>query len=106
MLSKPPIVCLCGSTRFKSEYLEVQKHQTLLGNIVLSVGLFAHADNISLTPEQKSMLDELHLRKIDIADKIIVICPDNYIGESTKLEINYAKKHGKSVEYSYMKVKI
>ena len=95
----PEIVTLCGSTRFKEQYLEAQKRLTLEGKIVISVGLFGHADSEPITPEQKQMLDEMHLRKIDLADSIFVVNPDGYIGESTQREIEYAKKVGKKIQY-------
>lgn len=73
---------------------------TLAGNIVISVGLFGHrGDNEVWTDGTKEMLDDMHKRKIDMADSIFVINVGGYIGESTKTEIDYAKKHGKQVDY-------
>lgn len=43
MVGKYQVVTLCGSTRFKKEFMEVQKQLTLEGNIVISVGLFGHS---------------------------------------------------------------
>ena len=91
------IITLCGSTRFKDEFLEVQKQLTLQGHIVLSVGLFAHADGIELSTEEKIRLDNLHKQKIDMSDGIYVINVDNYIGESTYSEIDWARRHQKSI---------
>lgn len=96
---KPNVITLCGSTKFKDQYIEVQKELTLQGNIVISVGLFGHADAEPLTTEIKSMLDELHLRKIDISDEICVINIGGYIGPSTSKEIAYAISKGKTVRY-------
>ncbi len=102
-----PVVTLCGSTRFKDEFLQVQKDLTLQGYIVLSVGLFGHSgdnevwegmDEGTLT-KTKEMLDDMHKRKIDMSDEIFVINPGGYIGESTKSEIEYAKEHGKKIRY-------
>ena len=107
MQGKYPVITLCGSTRFKNEFMEVQKRLTLEGNIVISVGLFGHSgdqevwesmDEGTLT-KTKEMLDDMHKRKIDMADKIYVINVGGYIGDSTKSEIEYAKKHNKIVEY-------
>lgn len=95
----PEIITLCGSTKFKEEYLEAQKMLTLDGRIVISVGLFGHADSEPISESQKDALDELHKRKIDIADAIYVINVGGYIGDSTKSEIEYAKRHGKSIYY-------
>lgn len=100
MIEKYKIVTLCGSTRFRNEFIEVQKRLTLDGNIVISVGLFGHSgDNEVWTENMKSMLDDMHLRKIDMADEIFVINPGGYIGESTKREIKYAEMIGRTVRY-------
>jgi len=102
MIEKYKVITLCGSTKFKDEFLQVQKELTLKGNIVISVGLFGHADgefeNI-ITPEVKLMLDDMHKRKIDMADEIFVINKNRYIGDSTKSEIEYAIKIHKKVNY-------
>lgn len=107
MQGKFPVVTLCGSTRFKDEYLRAQKDLTLKGHIVLSVGLFGHAgdpevwedmDEGTLT-KTKEMLDEMHRAKIDMADYVYVINPGGYIGESTRREIAYAREKGIPVAY-------
>lgn len=69
----PRVVCLCGSTRFKAEFVRANERETMAGRIVLSVGFFGHADGLELTEAQKATLDELHLRKIDKADEVLVI---------------------------------
>ena len=100
MVGKYKVITLCGSTRFKDEFLEVQKRLTLEGNIVISVGLFGHSgDDEVWTPGTKEMLDNMHKRKIDMADGIFVINVGGYIGESTRSEIDYAIRNGKTVEY-------
>ena len=100
MVGKYPVVTLCGSTRFKNEFMEAQKRLTLEGRIVISVGLFGHSgDEETWEPGVKEMLDNMHKRKIDMADGIYVINVGGYIGSSTSSEIEYAKAHGKTVEY-------
>ena len=100
MIGKYPVITLCGSTRFKEQFLEAQKRLTLEGNIVISVGLFGHSgDDEVWTEGTKAMLDDMHKRKIDMADAIYVINVGGYIGESTRSEIEYAKKNGKEVLY-------
>ena len=100
MIQNYKIVTLCGSTRFKEQFLEAQKRLTLEGSIVISVGLFGHSgDDDVWKPGVKEMLDDMHLRKIDLADEIFVINVGGYIGESTKREIAYAAKTGKTVNY-------
>ena len=100
MVGKFPVITLCGSTRFKDQFLEAQKRLTLKGNIVISVGLFGHSgDEEVWTPGTKEMLDNMHKRKIDMADAIYVINVGGYIGSSTRSEIEYAKKNGKIIMY-------
>ena len=100
MIGKYPVITLCGSTRFKEQFLEAQKILTLAGNIVISVGLFGHSGNNEVWTEgTKEMLDDMHKRKIDMADGIYVINVDGYIGQSTRSEIEYARSQGKTVEY-------
>lgn len=107
MIKNYKVITLCGSTRFKDEFFKAQKDLTLKGNIVISVGLFGHSgdaevwenmDEGTLT-KTKEMLDDMHKRKIDMSDEIFVINVNGYIGESTKSEIEYAKKTGKKVNY-------
>ena len=104
MVGKYPVITLCGSTRFKEQFLEAQKRLTLEGNIVISVGLFGHSgDDEVWTEGTKEMLDDMHKRKIDMADSIYVINVGGYIGSSTRSEIEYAKdlsEHFKSKHYS------
>ena len=100
MLGNYPIITLCGSTRFKEQFLEALKRLTLEGNIVISVGLFGHSgDDEVWTEGTKEMLDDMHKRKIDMADAIYVINVGGYIGESTRSEIEYALRNGKKVMY-------
>lgn len=107
MVGKYKVITLCGSTRFKDEFMREQKRLTLEGNIVISVGLFGHSgddevwegmDEDTLT-NTKIMLDDMHKRKIDMADEIFVINVGGYIGDSTKSEIAYAEQNDKVVRY-------
>ncbi len=102
-----PVITLCGSTRFRKEFEEMQKELTLKGNIVVSVGLFGHngdaevwenAKEGTLT-QTKIMLDDMHKKKIDMSDSIYVINPQGYIGTSTWSEICYAKMLGKKIDF-------
>lgn len=86
---------LFSRTRFKDEFLEAQKRLTLEGNIVISVGLFGHSGDEEVWSENtKPMLDDMHLRKIDLANEIFVVNPGGYIGSSTRREIEYALRTG------------
>jgi len=127
---RPKIVCLCGSTRFRDQFMQANYRETLKGHIVLSVGFYVHvADecpncgasqsfakeqgaegpqgkcwqcgaDLGCTSEQKIALDELHKRKIDLADEVFIVSVNNYIGKSTFSEIEYALKQGKSVRWT------
>ena len=100
MVGKYKVITLCGSTRFKDEFLATQKRLTLEGNIVISVGLFGHSgDDEVWTEGTKAMLDDMHKRKIDMADEIFVINVGGYIGESTKSEIEYAMSQGIGIRF-------
>lgn len=102
----PKIICLCGSTRFWREFQAASLRETLAGKIVLSIGAASGTDDehFGNLPQSeydrvKAMLDELHLRKIDIADEILVLNVGNYIGESTARELAYARSLGKPVRF-------
>ena len=107
MVGNYKVITLCGSTRFKDAFMEAQKRLTLEGNIVISVGLFGHSGDQEVwdgmdegtLSKTKEMLDDMHKRKIDMADEIFVINVGGYIGDSTRAEIEYAKKHDKEVKY-------
>ncbi|RIJ76689.1 hypothetical protein D1871_11345 [Nakamurella silvestris] len=102
--TRAEIVTLCGSTRFKEEINRLNAELTMAGKLVISIGVFGHVD----LPERdwtthgsadKIMLDRLHRQKIDLADRILVVNPGGYIGESTRSEIAYATAKGMPVEY-------
>lgn len=100
MVGKYKVITLCGSTKFKNEFIREQKRLTLEGNIIISVGLFGHSgDNEVWTEGTKEMLDDMHKRRIDMPDEIFVINKNGYIGSSTRSEIDYAIAHGKPVNY-------
>lgn len=104
MVERPRIICLCGSTRFIEQFAVQTWELERMGNIVLGCTLLPMwycqvADHFGEKTGTKDQCDELHLRKIDLADEILVLNFGGYIGESTKREILYAKKHGKPVKY-------
>jgi len=93
-------VTLCGSSKFKKQFLEEQKRLTLEGNVVYTVGLFGHSgDDEVWELGVKEMLDEMHKYKIDLSDSIFVINVGGYVGVSTLSEIQYAQSKGKKIEY-------
>ena len=107
MVGKYKVITLCGSTRFKDAFIEAQKRLTLEGNIVISVGLFGHSGDTEVwegmsedtLTKTKEMLDDMHKRKIDMADEIFVINVGGYIGTNTQSEIEYAMTTGKPIHY-------
>ena len=104
MPDRPEIVCICGSTRFVDEMRAANRDLTFAGVIVVAPGVFPragdHESDELVTGEQKAALDALHLRKIDLADRVLVVNPGGYIGESTSREIAYASATGKPVSFT------
>lgn len=96
MPDRPEIVCICGSTRFVAEMRAANRDLTFAGFIVLAPG---EADE-SVTDQQKSALDALHLRKIDLADRVLIVNPGGYVGESTSREIAHAHATGKPISFT------
>lgn len=94
MIEKPKIVCLCGSTKFLEVEREAYFEETWKGNIVLS-----HSGRRVQNKRTGGFLDQLHLRKIEMADEILVLNVEGYIGDSTKSEIKHAHKLGKPVRF-------
>ncbi|MFF8329198.1 hypothetical protein [Rhodococcus qingshengii] len=104
--ARPPIVVLCGSTRFWEQFAEAALYETAAGRIVLAPGCNLREPHpLWATPEKadrvKRMLDTLHLRKIDLADDVLVVNPGGYIGDSTRREIDYARSLGKPIRYTH-----
>ncbi|GEB96186.1 nuclear transport factor 2 family protein [Microbacterium lacticum] len=95
-VDRPEIVCICGSARFLPQMRDVNRDLTLSGVIVLAPG---EAEGV-VSVEQKTVLDALHLRKIDLADRVLVVNPGGYIGESAGREIAYARAAGKAVSFT------
>ena len=96
MLDRPEIVCICGSLRFVEEMRRANRDLSLTGVIVVAPG---EATGV-ISDEQKAALGVLHLRKIDLADRVLVVNPGGYIGESTSREIAYARATGKPVSFT------
>lgn len=104
--NKPIIVCLCGSTRFSEAFQNANLRETLDGKIVLSIGCNMKSDTeiFGLLPKDelvgiKQRLDELHKRKIDLADEVLILNVGGYIGESTQSELEYAIDHDKVIRF-------
>ena len=97
MPDRPEIVCLCGSLRFIDEMRAASRELSLAGIIVV-----APVEAVGIpTAEQRAVLNALHLRKIDMADRILIVNPGGYIGESTSREIAYARRAGKPVSFTH-----
>lgn len=99
----PEIVCLCGLTRFVDATNEWRKKLTFEGKIVLAIEIVTtqsrEEDLQHVNPEVKAELDELHLRKIDLADRVMMLNVGGYMGKSTLSELAYAKKKNKPIDY-------
>lgn len=95
----PVVVCLCGSSRFYDEFRQANYDLTLRGSIVLAVDFYSRGQGEHDSAE-KTALDELRRRKIDLADEVLVVSDESgYFGDSTAGEIAYANKTGKPVGY-------
>jgi hypothetical protein len=99
----PKVICLCGSTRFTEQMLVLQWQLTKQGRIVLSwcalPATYSTESHIGDIEGVKEIVDEVHKRKIDLADEVFVLNVGGYIGQSTRSEIDYAIKKGKPVKY-------
>lgn len=96
---KREIITLCGSTRFKEQFKEVEKKLTLQGKIVLPPAIYGKSEGIVYSEELSRNLFDLQIDKIRISHGIFVMDVDGYIGESTRKEIEFAKGLGKFVKY-------
>lgn len=96
---KREIITLCGSTKFRDQFREIERKLTMDGKIVFPPAFYGKAEGLEYSPEMAEHLWNLHIDKINISDGIYVINPGGYIGESTKKEIDYAKNLGKFVRY-------
>ena len=92
------VITLCGSLKFKKEMMIIAEKMALKGNCILTP-VYPTSENYERTEEQLSMLKEEHFKKIELSDSILVVNVNGYIGNSTKLEIEYAKKLGKEIMY-------
>src|SRR5699024_9874721 len=99
MRDRPEVVCICGSARFAREMREANPDLTSAGIIAVARGEAGDASGSS-SSEQKEMLDVLHLRKSDLADRVLVVSPGGYVGEPTSKEIAYARANGKPVSFT------
>jgi len=103
---RPEIVVLCGSTRFYEAFQSANYDLTMHGKIVLSVGFYPHSsavhghgEGVGHDSSEKVALDELHKRKIDLADRVFVLNVGGYLGSSTRGEIEYALQRGRPIDY-------
>jgi len=92
------IITLCGSMKFQKEMMMEAQKLALEGNCIFTP-VYSIIENLEITKEQLEFLKEEHFKKIELSDAIYVINKNNYIGESTKLEIEYAKSLNKEIIY-------
>ncbi len=105
-MTNPRVICLCGSSRFVAEMaciawaLERDEGYITLGLHLLPKDYpGVTADHAAEAEGRKEHFDELHKRKIDLADEVFVVNIGGYIGKSTRSEIEYARAHGKPVRF-------
>ena len=93
------IITVCGSYKFRKEMVEVTEKLALQGNCMLTPIELSKPNKEAYTEKEAEMLDKMHKEKIKLADAILVVNVNDYIGNSTKTEIEYAKLLGKEVLY-------
>ena len=91
-------ITLCGSMKYTKEMMQIAEKLALDGNCILTP-IFPVMENRVRTDSQMEKLKEAHFKKIELSDAIFVVDINNYIGHSTNLEIEYAKKLGKEIMY-------
>lgn len=109
MIGKTKVICLCGSTRFTDQMLVKQWELTKQGHVVLTWCVLPNSyfenknmkehSHIGDQENIKELIDEVHKRKIDLSDEVLVINVDDYIGDSTRSEVAYAIEHNKPVKW-------
>lgn len=93
------IITVCGSYKFKKEMIEITEEMTLKGNCMLTPNELAKSNKDDYTQEEALMIDKMHKEKIRLSDAILVVNVNNYIGNSTKSEIEFAKSLNKEIIY-------
>ena len=91
-------ITLCGSLKFQKEMMIIAEKMALDGNCILTP-TYPIIENIEITEQQLENLKEAHFKRIELSDAILVVNVNNYVGNSTNLEIDYAKKLGKEIIY-------
>lgn len=92
------VITLCGSLKFQKEMMEVAEKMALEGYCILTP-VYLVSKKMEKTEKQLIKLKEAHFKRIEFSDAIVVVNVDNYIGNSTNLEIEYAKKLEKEIIY-------
>lgn len=94
------IITVCGSLKFYKEMMEITEKMELEGNCML-VPIYnpSKTSKDDYTEEEAMMLDKMHKERIKISDAILVVNVNNYIGSSTKSEIEFAKSLNKEIIY-------
>jgi len=107
-MSKPKVVCLCGSEKFVGHFSVANHKESMAGNIVVAPSFQESkvGDRVVYTPEERAKLDELHQGRMDMADEILVLNIEGYIGDSTKKEVAYARKAGKAIRWKEPHIRV
>lgn len=92
------IITLCGSLRYKNAMMSIAEKMALEGNCILTP-VYPVLEDYDRTDEQLMKLKEAHFKRIELSDAILVVNINNYVGKSTNLEIEYAKKLDKEIIY-------
>lgn len=93
------IITVCGSLKYKKEIMEITEKMALQGNCMLSIVYPTKSNLNDYTKEEIELLGRMHYERIKISDAILVVNIDDYIGTSTKKEIDFAKSLNKEIIY-------
>lgn len=93
------VITVCGSLKFKDEMIEIAEKMELQENCVLCPIYPTNSDKDAYTEEEVLILDKMHKEKIKLSDAVLVVNVNNYIGNSTKSEIEFAKSLNKEIIY-------
>lgn len=93
------IITVCGSLKYQNEIMKITEEMALQGNCMLSIIYPTKADISSYTKKEIQLLGQMHKERIKLSDAILVVDIDNYVGNATKSEIEYAKSLNKEIIY-------
>ncbi len=93
------IITLCGSSKYKKQFRQMETMLSLQGYIVLCPIFFTEEELAELEEDQLEILQEAHQFKLNMCDEIFVIDMNGYIDEITRESIEFAENNRKGITY-------